>query len=193
MKNLCCLLEEPSARCMLEGVLPRLLPSDIVVSYIVFEGKQDLERNVEKKLRLWQKPETSFLVMRDKDSGDCIQIKSGLMNKVKASGKSEVTIVRIACFELESFYLGDLLAVEQGLNLSGVASQQRKRKYQTPDDRANATQELEFITSKRYQKIAGSRAIAPFLKVDGSNFSHSFNVLLSGVRGVMGIEECCND
>lgn len=35
------LLEEPSAKIMLEGVLPRVLPPEVDVHYIVFEGKQD--------------------------------------------------------------------------------------------------------------------------------------------------------
>lgn len=44
MKHLVFLLEEPSAKEMLNGLLPRLLPG---LSYrcIVFEGKQDLEKN----------------------------------------------------------------------------------------------------------------------------------------------------
>ena len=44
MKNLVCFLEEPSAKEMLEGVLPRLLPADVKFTYIVFEGKQDLKK-----------------------------------------------------------------------------------------------------------------------------------------------------
>jgi len=36
MTELVCLLEEPSAQAMLEGVLPRILPASIAVRYIVF-------------------------------------------------------------------------------------------------------------------------------------------------------------
>ena len=46
MSNLVCLLEEPSAEEMLKGVLPRFLPDNIQVKYIVFEGKQDLEKQL---------------------------------------------------------------------------------------------------------------------------------------------------
>ena len=63
-------LEEPSAKAMLQGVIPRLLP-DIEVRYIVFEGKQDLEKRLPIRLRAWQNPESRFLVLRDQDSGDC--------------------------------------------------------------------------------------------------------------------------
>jgi len=37
--NLVFLLEEPSTREMLKGLLPRFLPEIIMVRYIVFEGK----------------------------------------------------------------------------------------------------------------------------------------------------------
>ena len=45
MKTLVFCLEEPSAREMLKGVLPRLLPEGIDVKYLVFEGKQEPIRN----------------------------------------------------------------------------------------------------------------------------------------------------
>ncbi|MDX8409536.1 MAG: hypothetical protein R8J84_05770 [Mariprofundales bacterium] len=38
MRCLVCLLEEPSAKEMLKGVLPRMLPDDVKITYIIFEG-----------------------------------------------------------------------------------------------------------------------------------------------------------
>ena len=46
MKTIVFFLEEPSAREMLEGVLPRILPEEVKVRYLVFQGKQDLEKNL---------------------------------------------------------------------------------------------------------------------------------------------------
>lgn len=176
------LLEEPSAAEMLKGILPNILPEDVNVKFLVFEGKQDLEKQLERRLKGWQQPNSVFLVMRDKDGGDCLMIKQRLAEKVCASGKQAVTLIRIACTELESFYLGDLNAVQQGLEIGNLAKKQLIRKYRTPDTLSNAAQELSNLTQKKYQKVAGSRAIAPFLKIDGSNKSHSFNVLLVGIR-----------
>ncbi len=65
MKYLVCLLEEPSAKEMLKGLLPKIIQSNVYVKYIVFEGKQDLEKQVERKLKLWRLPDSVFLVMRD--------------------------------------------------------------------------------------------------------------------------------
>ncbi len=182
MKTLVCLLEEPSAKEMLKVVLPKILPGKTDLKFIVFDGKQDLEKQIERKLMGWLTPHSLFLVMRDQDSDNCYSIKENLISKVKNAGKGEQTIVRIACRELESFYLGDLSAVEQGLDISGLAKKQQNKKYRTPDKLANASEELLKITKKQYQKISGSRAIAPHLKLDETNKSTSFNVLLDGVR-----------
>ena len=46
---------------------------------------------------------------------------------------------------------------------------------------------LSKITGGEYQKIQGSAAIAPFLKLDGSNQSTSFNMLISGIRKIVGL------
>ena len=51
MRTLVFFLEEPSAREMLKGLLPRFLPPDVESRFVVFEGKQDLEKQLEKKLR----------------------------------------------------------------------------------------------------------------------------------------------
>jgi hypothetical protein len=177
-----CLLEEPSAMEMLKGILPRLLPQTIEVKYIVFEGKQDLDKRLERRLKGWQQANSVFLVLRDKDSGNCIQIKQQLAEKVAAGGKHNVALIRIACAELESFYLGDLKAVEQGLKIEKLANKQREEKYRVPDKLTNAAQEMFKLTQNRYQKVAGSRDIAPFLKIDQSNHSHSFNALLTGIK-----------
>jgi len=182
MRTLVCLLEEPSAKAMLENVLPRILPSEVKIKYKVFEGKQDLEKHIEKKLRFWLEPNSIFLVMRDQDSGNCKEIKENLLQKVKASGKHNKTIIRIACRELESFYLGDLIAVEKGLQIKNLGLKQVDSKYRAPDKHHNAFEMLETLTHKKYQKISGSRAIGLHLNLDGMNKSISFNVLIDGIK-----------
>jgi hypothetical protein len=39
MSELVFMLEEPSARVMLEGLLPKMLPTEVIPRYVVFEGK----------------------------------------------------------------------------------------------------------------------------------------------------------
>jgi hypothetical protein len=83
---------------------------------------------------------------------------------------------------LESFYLGDLEAVAKGMLLHNLQKQQNKQVFRNPDALPNPSQALKILTNKQYQKISGSRQIAPFLKLDGSNRSHSFNCLLQGIQ-----------
>lgn len=195
MKCIVFLLEEPSAKEMIQALLPRLLPVGVVIDikYIVFEGKQDLEKQLERKIKFWMKPNSVFLVLRDQDSGDCATIKSTLQEKVNNTSKQSNTVIRIACRELESFYLGDLLAVEKGLSLSGLAKMQNKRKFRSPDNLHTPSQELFKLTDSNYQKVAGSRAIGKYLKIDGSNMSRSFNILLQGIRKLVDINGCLID
>lgn len=182
MKTLVFFLEEPSAKEMLMGLLPKILPPGTESRFIVFQGKQDLEKNLLKRLRGWRVPESGFIVLRDQDSGDCHAIKRKL-SAICSEAEKDV-LVRIACRELESFYLGDLSAVEKGLQVSGLSRQQGKSKFRGPDYLENPSLELEKLTGGRYQKISGSRSIAPCLSCD-RNASHSFLALVSGIRKVI--------
>lgn len=185
MMELVVFLEEPSARAMLQGVLPRLLAPEVSVRYVVFEGKQDLEKRLPVRLRGWQNPHARFLVLRDQDSGDCRQIKQRLLDICHQAGQSDA-MVRIACHELESFYLGDLCAVANSIGPASLAAQQDKAKYRNPDRLNNAAQELKRIATS-YQKVSGSREIGKQLAIAG-NRSESFNQLLSGIRRLVGEE-----
>ena len=54
MSHLVFFLEEPSAREMLRGILPKILPADISTQFVVFSGKQDLEKRLPVRLRAWR-------------------------------------------------------------------------------------------------------------------------------------------
>ena len=180
MKTIVFFLEEPSAKEMLEGLLPRILPAEVNTRFLVFKGKQDLEKNLVGKLRGWQLPKSVFVVMRDQDAGDCDVIKRNLVDLCRLAGKGDA-LVRVACRELESFYLGDLDAVEKALEITGVSKMQENSKFRNPDRLSNPSTELEKLTKGIYQKVSGSRAIGQYL-APGNNRSHSFNVLLGGIR-----------
>lgn len=181
MKELVFLLEEPSAKALLESLLPRLLKSETHYRCLAFEGKQDLEKQLVRRIRAYQNQEARFIVLRDQDSHpDCTQIKQGLLNLCRQSGKADQCLVRIACTEIESFYLADLVAVEQALQINGLARQQLGRKFRTPDGLGCPSLELRTLTAKRYEKIAGSRAIGRHLSLDNTR-SASFKNLIGAI------------
>lgn len=179
MTTLVFFLEERSAQVMLESFLPNILPAGYETQYVVFEGKSDLEKRLVKRLRAWRKPDCRFIVLRDQDSAACSDVKKVLRRKCN-EGYHPETLVRIACHELESWYLGDLLAVEAGLKITGLARIQEKEKYRNPDAILNSAEVLEKITKGQYQKVSGSREIGKHLEV-GRNRSHSFRVFTEGL------------
>ncbi|WP_008317673.1 DUF4276 family protein [Leptolyngbya sp. PCC 6406] len=108
-----------------------------------------------------------------------------------AEVRGQKGLVRIACRELESFYLGDLPAVATAMEMPQLVKQQVSSKFRIPDDLNNAKQELKKLTRNRYQEVASSRAIAPFLNLDldaSRNCSRSFCHLIWGIDQILAIE-----
>jgi len=182
MKELVFCLEEQSAKVMLEGVLPRLLPlGEFVFRYIVFQGKQDLEKQLQRKLKGYFNPAARFLVIRDQDSHpNCVDVKARLVDLCTQAGKPHA-LVRIACRELEAFYLAYLQAVERGLGVHGLAKHQLTKKFRSPDYLGSPSKELSILTKGKYQKVGGSRSIGVHLQLDNAR-SDSFRNLVAGVR-----------
>ena len=178
--NLAFFLEEPSAREMLKGLLPRILPPRVVVQYVVFEGKHDLDKNLVLRLRGWRKPDTKFVVLQDQDAADCKALKRRLMEKCEEAGKP-AAVVRIVCRELESWYFGDLPAVEQGLGLDNLRRYASRSRYRIPDAIDSPSSALKEITQGVYQKVGGSREIGPRMSTE-QNTSHSFRVFVAAVK-----------
>ena len=182
MRELVFLLEEPSARAMLDSLLPRLLGPDRLCRLVPFERKQDLERNIVKRIRGYQNPEARFIVLRDLDSNpDCRVLKRRLLDLCAESGKGDACLVRIACQELETFYLADLQAVEAALGITGLVRHQANRKFRDPDRLGSPSHELRQLTGRRYEKVAGSREIGRHLALDNRR-SASFRHLVDGIR-----------
>ena len=125
-------------------------------------------------------PKAIFIVMRDQDTEDCRKVKKRLIALSTMSGKAGV-IVCVACRELEAFYLGDLRAVELGLGIGGLAAKQNKARFRIPDQLPSPSKELKELTGDRYQKIAGSRAIAPHLDLAQPR-SKSFGYIIKSIR-----------
>lgn len=182
MREIVFLLEEESAKVFLESLLPRILDNTVTTRFIAFEGKQDLEKKLTKKIRGYINPHARFIVLRDQDSNpDCKAIKTDLLQKCHDAGKLKQTLVRIACKELESFYLADLAAVELALSLNGLVKHQNKSNYRNPDNCQNPSKELSKLTKNNYQKVSHSRQIG--LRVDINNTrSCSFVNLIRSIK-----------
>lgn len=166
-------------REVLEVFLPQLLSQQVEFQLITHKGKQHLEKSISHRLREWQKPNTHFVVVRDQNSSDCVKLKQRLKDLCQQAGKPD-TLIRIVCHELESWFLGDLAAVEKAFQITGLTKQQNTQKFRNPDRLANASEELTKLV-KGYEKRLGARAIAPHLDLT-NNRSQSFQAFISGVQ-----------
>jgi hypothetical protein len=179
MSEIVFFLEEPSAEAMLEGLLPRILLEGINYRCLVFEGKQDLEKQLVKRMRGYRVPNAKFLVLRDQDAADCQVVKKGLVKKC-CEARHPDAVVRIACHELESWYLADLVAVEKGLGLSNLGKYRNEKPFSSPDNHPSPSLTLRRIAPS-YQKISGSRSIGLFLDPYNTR-SGSFAAFITGLQ-----------
>ena len=182
MKELVFLLEEESAKAMLEGLLPRVLDSRVHPRLMTFDGKQDLEKQMVKRMRGYLNPHARFIVLRDQDSTpECKVVKAKLLGLCAQAGRDAVSLVRIACRELESFYLADLRAVETAFGVTGLVHQQNTARFRAADRVGSPSRELAKLTHGAYQKVSGSRQLGPHLDI-ANDRSASFKNLIAGVR-----------
>lgn len=184
MKHLVFLLEEASAKRLLEGLVPRLLANaqlpqeELQLRFLTYDGKQDLEANLKKELRNWRVPSSGFVVMRDQDSDNCTTLKNKLRGLAEQSGKPDV-LVRIACHELESWALGDWQAVAEAYSTPKLSKHDLDSLYADPDRLHNPVAELRKYV-REYQKVDGARRLGKLLTPE-RNRSTSFRVFCDGV------------
>ena len=183
MTTLAFLLEEPSAKDILEQLVPNLVPPDVSLQFMVFQGKQDLEKRMVKRMRAWLRRDTFFVVLRDQDAGDCKVIKNRLKDLATQAEKPDA-LIRIACHSLESWILGDWHALAMSQEKPTLAAQAGKAKFRNPDALSDPVREIRrFIPT--YQKRDGARRIGSLLDPE-SNSSRSFKVFCSGIQNLMG-------
>lgn len=186
MRELVFLLEEPSAEAMLRSLLPRFIHESINCRYIAFEGKQDLEKQMVRRIRGYQNASARFVVLRDLDAEpDCATLKARLVALCAQSGKGSQCNVRLACCELETFYLADLMAVDRALETKALVKKQLSKRFRAPDQLQKPSTELITLTGRRYQKISGSREIGKHLDLNNER-SPSFKNLISLLRRLEG-------
>ncbi len=141
--------EEESAKALLEQLFPLLIPEGSQVRRQTGSGEATAQETAE-----LSESACPVHVMRTQDQGDCRRIKRSLAALCPVSHRPR-TIVRIACqcHELESFYLGDLQAVESGLGVRGLAGKQNNAKFRDPDHLSSPSRELEKLPAIAARKL----------------------------------------
>lgn len=189
------LLEEPSMRVLLVDWLPRLFPGWVDGQHfqcVPHEGRSDLDRSIPRKLAAWRIPGDRFVIVRDNDNADCVDLKDRLRALCVKGGRPE-TLIRLVCQELESWYLGDLAALAAAFDQPRTDTAAHRRRFSNPDDWRKPSVEVKRLVPA-FQKNSGARAMARHL-VPENNHSKSLRVFVAGVRRVvasMGYPEILN-
>ena len=177
------LTEEPSMEHFLRGVLPNVLPDDYKIDVNCFirahRGKSDLKRSIPKKMQAYHTYgyPVKVLILHDQDSNDCKSLKNEL---VALCGITTIPyFVRIACKELENWYLGQLSAIEKVYPETKASLLVNKKKYRNPD-LLHGADEMNRMT-RNFSKTQAAREISQYIDIN-NNKSPSFNHTITAIR-----------
>ncbi len=180
------LTEEPSMEEFLKILLPKIVPSHWILDQNYFirkhEGKSDLHKSIPKKMKAFSNnfyQKTGIFILQDQDSNNCKLLKQQIQNLCNINNPCPV-LIRIICTELESWYLGDMQAIEQAYPTFKATTHQNKAKYRNPDNIANAGEELQKILPT-FKKIESAKKIAHFIDIQ-NNKSTSFQQFVNGIQ-----------
>lgn len=174
--------EEPSMKATLEALVRAQFPTTVegwdwlVIDY---NGKSALEKKFPTRMRSLIFGDPVFVILRDADGGDCVQIKRRLAALAASCGKPFK--VRIVCQELESWFIGDSVAVCQAYPHCKFTN--KTAKYRNPDRLTNASQELARLTGE-FAKVPRAQEIAQYLDPT-RNCSRSFQVLFATLQELL--------
>jgi hypothetical protein len=177
------LLEEPSMANALKIILPQILPKGFELGINCFlrphQGKQDLKKSIPKKIKTFSKfyIPSKIIIVHDQDSNDCKILKSELAKLCGDNGNCPV-LIRIACRELENWYLGDMAAINKIYSDFKPKNHRYKSKFRTVDN-THGSDELESLIPT-FQKGYASRNIPYHMNI-ANNRSISFNHFIVGV------------
>ncbi len=177
------LTEEKSMEVFLRGLLPRILPTDVALDDNCFihshEGKSHLLKSIPKKMRAYPHfdDDVRVLIIHDQDSNDCMKLKKKISDLCSPNIRC---MVRIACIELENWYLGDFDAIAKIFVDVKPEKLKRKAKYRFTD-KLTGSEEMKHISKNRFTKIQTARDMSKIIDPE-NNTSQSFNHFIKGLK-----------
>jgi hypothetical protein len=174
-------VEEASAFEIARAVVRKL---DIFgrVTVLKHQGAGDLERSYASKIANDPYSNTKFLILRDADNKDCEVLKRDLKAGVPRDKRSR-TIVRIACQELEAWYLAQPAAMAAARSLE---SEIPKTKLRGNVDALGDPKRIFLRHAHNLGQIEHARRIGPYLDIQ-SRRSASFGHFVSGLRNLAAL------
>ena len=182
MADLVFIVEEASKEEFLREFLKRWsTPTDLEITYLVAGGHSQVRRLIASKLRNWRKPNTTFVILCDQDSANCVERKAELSKQVPPHHRSN-TVVRIVCTELEGWYLTDRSALHAALPALDQTEAWPAALLGPPDAIQRPARQIAAIT--RFRKTTLAREMGQRISLQ-PNTSHSFNLFLQTLNQIL--------
>lgn len=186
MKTLHIFTEEQSAKNVFETIVPPLLPNDVTLRVYQHQGKQDLEKAIKKTVPSISKiPGSVILITQDQDNDDCKVVKQRIIDLLDNKCAC-IYSVRIVCRELESWFLGDLHAIQRAYPRFRIDNHIHKSEFKNVDAIQKPNNYLlriipEYSGRDKLPKLETSEKISKFLDIN-NNTSESFKQTLLAIR-----------
>lgn len=177
----------------MRNLVPKLIGEDVSFNIYVFQGKQDLLKNLPKRLRgyrPWLPGNWYIVVLIDKDQEGCVELKQkleeiahheGFITRANAGPNREFNVInRIVIEELEAWFLGDVSALQVAYPRI-PRSLGTRRNFRNPDAIHNTCEVLERLLKRAgyyrggLPKIEVARRISLHME-PSHNISKSFQV-----------------
>lgn len=201
MMKLELILEEPSAEGALRLIMPKIIRQRATVNYINMRNKSRLLQELPSRLRGYRSlidngDDIGIVVLIDRDSDDCAQLKSrlelmardaGLGTKTSTKDARFIVVNRIAIEELEAWFIGDHEALKKAF--TSLRGKSFPKSFANPDS-CGTWEHLHRFLKKQgiykgsYPKIAAAKAIAMHMEIE-RNTSKSFRQFVRGVDALV--------
>jgi hypothetical protein len=180
------LLEEETMRISLNNLLVKIIPEK-QYQLISFNGKMDLQASIPKIVPTLSKHlNAKIVIVHDQDNHNCIELKKKLIHLSKHSCCP--ILVRIACRELEAWFLGDMKAIEKAFPKFKSKQYDNKKKFRNVDHIQKPSIILKkLIPELNNFDVIPKRKIAENISFHmnvNDNKSQSFNQFINGVQKI---------
>ncbi len=178
--------EEPSLKEVLDIIVPKIIPQGVYYQIYPHQGKQDLEKALKTAVPSISKiPGARIIITRDQDNDDCRTLKSNLERLIAGKINCEYKI-RIICKELESWFLGDLAAVEAAYNRFRSDQYSNRTELRDVDAMSKPSEFLrriipEYSNLRSLPKLTTAQRIGANLDIN-NNRSESFNQMVAAIK-----------
>ncbi|MFO8057371.1 MAG: DUF4276 family protein [bacterium] len=137
------LVEEPSAKTVINALLPPVMGAAHTYEVRVFQGKQDLLKKLPERLKgykKWVPPDWKIIVLVDLDRHECHELKNKLEKIAAASTMTTKSVNehrfqvvnRVVIEELEAWFFGDIKAMRAAYPRLPY-NLESKKAYRNPD------------------------------------------------------------